>query len=377
MAFKDLHKLKKIVEIQKENIEIDHLVVGKDVFSISIYKHLVEKYGEENVRLLTEDKIGHSDLFIKGPSTLRGENNKKLIKELYPNVEFEEIKSPSIFYKDLTWKAFGGRSKSETLKYDEEFFVSSRLTAHELDFYPWLLSGDALTDSINEKAYQVKVKNIHFDSEKFLVECINGTEFKTNKLYFGRSPFYFLKYFGEKNLLSDEFIQFCESTKTHAGLFIKYLFEKPISDLKETMFIPLSYTHEQGHFVGEFKVQNGEQLADFLHYIDEDHMSEEDVSRVIRQLKKSFEKIFEKFLKANFKDFISLEEEMGCLNVDDSLFLKCTSVKDEMLKKMFFLGRSAPIVEHAEHNITFEYSPKNISHLARALLVEANLLKNI
>lgn len=377
MAFKDIHKLKKIVEIQKEYIETEHLVVGKDVFAISIYKHLVNKFGEDKVRLLSEDKIGFADLFVKGPSTLRGEENKKVIKNLYPQIDFESIDSASLFYKDLAWKAFGGRSKSEVLKFDEEFFVPSRLIADEKVFFPWLTNNEEDLNSINSKAYQVKIKNIHYKDEKFLVECINGTEFKSASLYFGKSPFYFLKNFAEKNDLSAEFMQFCESTKTVSGLFIKYLFEKPLSDLKETMFIPLSYTHDWGHFVGEFKDTELGQTADFLHYIDEDHTSEEDVSRTIRQLKKSFEKIFENFSKNNFKEYISIEEEMGCLNIDDSMFALCLNEKDIMLKKLFFLGRSAPIINDQCGDGSFEYSKKEITQLARALIIEQELIKKI
>ena len=86
------------------------------------------------------------------------------------------------------------------------------------------------------------------------------------------------------------------------------------------MFIPLSYTHEHGHYVGEFKTQNGHQVADFLHYIDENHASEEDISRIIRGLKKGFEKIFENFSKINFREYIALEDEIACLKIDDNSY---------------------------------------------------------
>ena len=377
MAFKDIHKLKKIVEVQKESIETDYLVVGKDAFAISLYKELVQKFGEDKVRLLSEDKIVSSDLLFKGPSTVRGEANKAVFRLLYPNLAVQEINSPSIFYKDLTWKAFGGRSKSETLKYDEEFYVPSFFKVKEEELYPWISEDDSLYEELNQKAYQVKVKKIHYNDGKFTVECINGTEFHTPKLFFGKSPAFFLKSFSDLSKLSNDFIQFCESTQTISGLYIKYLFNKPLSDIKETMFIPLSYTHEWGHFVGEFKETSKGQLADFFHYIDADHASEEDISRTIRALKKSFEKIFENFSKINLTEFISLEEELACLKIDDEVFHKSKSHDLDFLNKLFFIGKNAPIdLDWCAMN-SFEYSTKEINHLSRALLVEREVLKKI
>jgi hypothetical protein len=377
MAFKDIHKLKKIVEVQKEFIETDYLVVGRDVFAISIYRNLVAKFGSEKVRLLSEDKIIHSDLFLKGPSTLRGEENRTVFKSLFPEMNAELVESASMFYKDLAWKSFGGRSKPETLKYDEEFYVTSRLNISEIDIYSWLTTDENFFNELNQHAYQVKIKTIDYKDEIFSVECINGTEFKAKKLFFGKSPSYFLKHYKELASLSDKFIQFCESTKTMSGLFIKYLFQKPLTDLKETLFIPLSYTHEWGHFVGEFKEVNGQQTAEFLHYIDEDHTSEEDVSRTIRQLKKSFEKIFENFSKNNFQEFIAIDEEIGCLNIDDESFNQSLSLDTALLQNLFFIGKNAPVQKEWCVDINCEYSTNKVTQLARGLLVEHNSLKKI
>ena len=85
MAFKDLHKLKKIVVVEKELIQTTHLVVGKDIFALTTYKALQEKYGKEQVRLLSEDVILKSDLMPKGPSSVRGENNQRIFQELFPD----------------------------------------------------------------------------------------------------------------------------------------------------------------------------------------------------------------------------------------------------------------------------------------------------
>lgn len=365
MAFKDIHKLKKIVEVQKEFIEVPHLVVGKDMFAIGIYRELVLKYGAANVRLLSEDQILASDSMIKGPGTIRGEENKKVIHDLFPDLAVTKIEKPSIFYKDMAWKAFGGRSKPEALKFDEEFFTSTR---YEIP----------LPEIPNiEESYQVKIKSIAKKDNHFLIECINGTEFSCEKLYFGKSPYHYMHYFSDKNFLSDRFIQFCESTQTSSALVVKFVFERPISDIEETMFIPLSYTHEWGHFVGEFKTIGTQQTIEFVHFIDEDHTSEEDISRTIRQLKKSLEKIFEKFSSVKMEEFIAIEHEIGCLKIDDNAYNECLESDKKNTDNLFFIGINAPILKAYCAEAMCEYSASDVSFLARGLLVTSLLQQKI
>jgi hypothetical protein len=365
MAFKDIQKLKKITEIEKEFIQVPHLVVGKDMFAVAMYRDLVAKYGAENVRLLSEDKITANDSMIKGPGTIRGEENQKVIHDLFPDSLVHKFTKPSIFYKDMTWKAFGGRSKSEALKFDEEFFTATRYEI-PMEEIPNI-----------EDSYLVKIKSITKRDERFLVECINGTEFSAEKLYFGKSPYHYMNLFSDKNLLSNRFIQFCESTQTSEALVVKFIFDKPISDIEETMFIPLSYTHEYGHFVGEFKSVGAQQLIEFLHFIDADQTSEEDISRIIRQLKKSLEKIFEKFLSANSDEFIAIEHEIGCLKIDDQAYDESLATDKMNTDNLFFIGINAPIADAHCKEALCEYSKKDISFLARGLLVQKLFQKKI
>jgi hypothetical protein len=384
MAFKDLHKLKKIAVVEKENINVAHLVVGKDIFALSLYKVLVEKHGKDNVRLLSEDTVLKSDLWVKGPGSIRGSANQKVVEELYPEAVVKKFEENAIFYKDMTWKSFGGRSKPEALKFNEEFYTSSRFDIDPTKIFPELENTESFLEEINSSAYQVRVKAIRREGEGFIVECINGTEFSCEKLYFGQSPFQYLNFYTNKNELSDHFIEFCEGTKTPSALFVKYVLEKPVSDIKETMFIPLSYTHEWGHYVGEFKdvseSQSGPthaQEIEFIHFVDEDHVSEEDVSRIIRSLKKNMEKIFENFSKIKSQEFISLESEIGCLKIDDELFFKSLVGAREEVSNLFFLGINAPIVDTQSEKAMFEYSKNEINILSRALMVHHFLFKKI
>ncbi len=382
MAFKDLHKLKKIVVIEKENIKVPNLVVGKDIFAITLYKSLVEKYGTENVRLISEDAILQADLLPKGPGTIRGETNQKVMLELYPQAITKKHEPSSIFYKDMAWKSFSGRSKSEAMKFHEDFYTTGRFDVDYHQIFPELNGVDVFLNEMNSLAYQVRLKAIRATAEGYIVECINGTEFECEKLFFGQSPFHYLNFYSNKNELSDHFIEFCEGTKSPSALFVKYVLEKPISDIVETMFIPLSYTHEWGHFVGEFKevveaVSGPIQEIEFIHFLDEDQVSEEDVSRTIRLLKKSMEKIFEKFSKIKYQEFIILEQEIGCLKIDDEVFEKALVGAGGESQRLFFLGINAPISDALCVNSNFEYSKKDVNVMARALLIHAFLLKKI
>ena len=385
MAFKDLHKLKKVIVVEKEFIKTSHLVVGKDIFALSVYKKLQDKYGPENVRLLSEDAILKSDLMPKGPSSLRGQYNQQILRELYPSAIRETGSEQALFYKDMAWKSFGGRSKSEALKFNEEFFCSSRFDIEATEIFPELKNTEEFLAELNQQAYQVRLKSIARAGEEFgdgfKVECINGTEFLCEKLYFGQSPYQYLQFYTETNELSDAFIEFCESTKTPSALFVKFVFDKPITDIKETLFIPLSYTHEWGHFVGEFSTNthdtNDEQVIEFIHFLDEDQASEEDISRVIRLLKKNMEKIFEKFSSIKAREYIVLEQEIGCLKIDDTLFSKALQSEKNEAKNLFLLGINAPIDHTQCEELSFEYSKQGVDILARALLVHTLVTKKI
>lgn len=381
MAFKDLHKLKKVIIVEKEFIQVPHLVVGKDIFAISIYKALQEKYGKDQVRLLSEDAILKSDLLPKGPSTVRGKNNQQVVQELYPAAIGEIGAEQALFYKDMMWKSFGGRSKAEALKFNEEFFTSTRFNVDAEVIFPELKNTTELLANLNSEAYQVRLKSIHRAGTGFKIECINGTEFECEKLYFGQSPYQYLEFYSQKNELSDTFIEFCESTKTPSALCVKFVFEKPISDIKETLFIPLSYTHEWGHFIGEFNTSvkdNGEvQEIEFIHFLDEDQASEEDISRVIRLLKKSMEKIFEKYSKTTASEYIVLEQEIGCLEIDNDLFFNSVNSGKNELQNLFLLGINAPVSDAQCAEACFEYSKSGVDIFARALLVHSILLKKI
>ncbi len=368
MAFKDLHKLKKIQEIQKENVDTEYLILGHDLFTITIFKKLVDKFGADKVRLLSQEKFEVKDLSPKGPSGVRGVDNINCVKHLLHPGLYNEVAMPSQFYKDMQWKVFGGRSKSEALKFHEEHFTEGRLDINYGELFPHTNDENFLA-WLNETAYPVRVKSIYYANEKYIVECVNGTEFTASHLISGITPFEFLNLYKNKNELTDKFIEFCESTISPSALFVKYDFKKPLTDLKETLFIPLSYTHDWGHYVGEFTTKDDVQTVDFVHFIDKDQMTEEDISRIIRGIKKNLEKIFQQPKNIPIKEYISIEDSSGCLKIDDELYSEVSA----NFKNLNFLGYCAPVLATSCIQEKSAYSVGAINYEARALLS----LKNI
>lgn len=378
MAFKDIHKLKKIVEIKKEEHRVYHLVLGKDIFAVSIYDDLKNKFGKENVRLLSHGKIQAADLLPKGPTLLRGEANRLALSKVYPELSLQDHKTiGALFYKDMSWKKFEGRSKSEPLKFDEPFFTTERLDIDYRQLFEEKYFQESFLENINSEVDILDIHSINKIDEIWIVECLNGTTFYTEFLYCGLTPYLFLKHYSDKNALTDTFIEFCEKTITPSVLHMSYLFKGSsekfkVLSLEETLFIPLSYTHEWGHFIGEFSKQStGCSEFSCIYYIDQNTNSEEDVTRIIRTLKKNLEKIFKNFFLSSPEEFISFENETMSLNVDDELFSHEVNKNPDFYQNLFFIGTNAPLKFHADTSCA-----NQVSGIIRGILSRIDFLNS-
>ncbi len=309
----NLLSLKKEDNQTQKKLYKRHLVIGEDVFSIALYNSLVSKLGESEVGWICSHELTDNDIALLGPSTLRGNTNLDKLKNYFPDLDLSLLESESFFYKDMKWKDFGGRAKSEKLLWSEEFFTAKRSDIELTDFLSCLKEENFLAN-VNAKRMDFKVKSILHKTPDDLAEPANfevtvasGELVNCESLYWGMGPSEYLNLYEKKSQLTNEFIEFCESTQTPTALYIRYDFERPVTDMKETLFIPLSYTHEWGHFVGEFKdieIQNPEikdefspkkiklQRAEFVTFMDIGHTSEEDISKKISLFKKILEKIF-------------------------------------------------------------------------------------
>jgi len=369
MSFSDIRALKKEESTELTPKFIRHLVVGEDVHSIALYKTLIEKYGESEVQLLCQKELTPLEVLPKGPSSLRGEANIEAFKKLYPEVEITLVEKEAEYFKEQEFRKFSGRGKSEPLLWGEEFYKGQRAELNLAQVYPFLKDEEFFT-KLNERKWDNTLLNINQVEPTELIENTNwtisttiGEMLQSEHLYWGLGPEAFLQSYENKNQLSDEFIQFCESTHAPASLYIKYVFDEPITDKEETLFVPLSYTHEWGHFIGEFGTENGKQFIEFILYVDINQQNEEDISRKIRLLKRHIEKIFKKAKKISCTEFITLEKHTSCPEIDDALYQKGLIG----VKNLEMISVNGPFGDSAPTETIFEDSKKAPSHLMRAL----------
>ncbi|EQC45770.1 hypothetical protein M899_1326 [Bacteriovorax sp. BSW11_IV] len=375
MAYSELKKLKKVEANENERFFIRYLVVGNDLFAVETYRSLVAKHGEENVRLLTSVEITKELLRVKGPSTIRGEQNISYIERNAEELITFKSDKMSRFYKELKFKKFGGRSKSETLLWGEEYYTTPKITIDLEKKFP-ILSDEELVKEINNKAVKNYIRSVNrvlandlVDNASYEVECANGKMFACEKLFWSLGPSQFLHFFEAKNKLSDGFIEFCESTQTPSALYIRYIFDKPICEKTYTMFVPLSYTHEWGHFIGDFEEKEGKQTVEFVHFIDKNNTTDEEISRKIKLLKKNIEKIFPDSKNISSQEFITITDETMSLKIDDTLY---ETLKGEHTN-LTFISFNAPLVVSADKNEECADSSESVSHLVRAMKVQSEL----
>lgn len=369
MSFSDIRALKKEEVKESTSKFIRHLVVGEDLHSVALYKTLVEKFGENEVKLLCKKELSPLEVLPKGPSTIRGEVNINAFKKLFPEIEIVEKEEEPIYYKEMEFRKFSGRGKPEKLLWGEEYFVQRGAEVNLAQVYPFL--GDTeFFNKLNEAKWSHLVTNVNkaeatdlLENASWVVKTTVGEDLTCEHLYWGMGPQEFLTLYEEKNQLSGEFIEFCESTQAPASLYIKLVYEEKISDNPETLFVPLSYTHEWGHFIGEFSEEDGKQAVEFLLYTDITQQNEEDISRKIRLLKRHIEKIFKKAKKVSCTEFITLDKHTSCPKIDDSLY---QNGRGE-LKNLQMVSVNGPFEESAPMMTMFEDSGCVPTHLMRAL----------
>lgn len=376
----NLLSLKKKEDINISTSYVRHLVVGEDLFSVALYWELRKKLGDEQVKWLCPKPITEKDLLPLGPNTLRGESNIEKFKRFFPDVETEEVEAPAEFFKELKWRPFGGRAKSEKLLWNEEFFTLKRADFDIYALFPFLKEED-LYETLEKNRLDFAAKNIArqepddlAEPAHFAIELSNNDILKCEHLYWGGGPRTFLDTYDNKNELTDDFITFCEEATSPAALYIQMEFDKAITEKEQTLFIPLSYTHEWGHFVGEFKaLENGKQRGEFVTFMDIQHTNEQEISKKIRLLKKNLEKIFGENSTQISDEFIKLSSTSPCLKIDDSLFRDLKKEWSHLALASFNapMGNCSDMVENCEDSL------RTVSFFARAAYRHQEIVQSL
>ena len=348
--------LKKEVKEKKSYVELPNLVVGEDIHTLCYIFKRKEEF--ESSKVITSKKLNTADIFGKGYEKIRGEQNIKFCMGSSIKDSLSEEFSSTTFYKDNQFRPFGGRSKNETLQKEEVFFIQkSKKFVFEKELF--FLKDSSFWDFINKKSYTGQIKGVNFKEidSSWTVELLNGTIFSSKNLIWGLPPWKLLSFIENKSSLNNEFIEFCENTKGAFGLKVLFKLKKKISDMGETFFIPLSLTHEWGHFLGNFFEMNGEHFLELQHYFDPEELSEEEVSRRIKILKRSLEKVFPSFSKALENEYLSIDE--NATQVVDNPLLKDKS----KIEGLTFVGENAPL-----SGLDKSTETQDLSHFVRGLI---------
>lgn len=371
MGYSVLKKLKKeeITNFEKSYIKI--VVYVQDIFDLIAYKRLKDEHGE-HVKFVSDAPISRDSFLTRGPQAIRGEGALEFLKSRFPSFEFTLRDFPSLFYKEGDWKDFNGRAKSEKLLAGEEFFTWKAIDFDLLSHFSFL-ADESFWSEVESERLPERIVNIHREENTedmispvhWALECGSGKVLECSELIFGGSPQALLNLIRDKNPLSDSFMEFCESTRSSAELAIRFNFKSPLHSGGETFFIPLSYTHDWGHFVGEFK---GDE-AHFVHFFESNETSEEEVSRKLKLLKKSLEKIFPDFNQKYMAEYLVLRPESGCLKIDDKAYFE---IKD-CPKYLHFIHRNAPLVYSRQELGSCEDSGGAVLFDARAIFTALNI----
>ncbi|MCK5884635.1 MAG: hypothetical protein KAG61_13170 [Bacteriovoracaceae bacterium] len=355
-----LSALKKKVDEVAKVIECESLVIGSDIYSLELYAQLKKK--SDSVILVSPKDFAAENIRPFGPSTIRGRENIAIFQKLYPEASVSCDYGVSLFFKDQKWRKFGGRSKSEKLLDGEEFYTSPRTRINWNELFE--TSSRESINSIQEESLQLIPQAISFSDNTWNVKLSAGTDIRTTKLFWGERPDFFTDCFTESSKLPPALFEYAESTKSDGKYLVKLQLKEEFTDIQDTLFIPLSYTHDWGHYIGEIDSEDAKKI-EFVASIDLDQSSEEEVTRRIKTLKRSLDKIFPGFKKNVSSEYFSLFENSASTVIADE---KYNNAK-ESLSGLVFIGENAPIdstyfatLENEEVKVS------RLSHLCRALI---------
>ena len=201
----------------------------------------------------------------------------------------------------------------------------------------------------------------------------DGREMKTSNLFWGLHPFLLIDLLKDKDSLDRNLIEQFQSLRTKSQISVEFqLKHVDFEDSNKTWFLPLSQTHDWGHFIGDFYSSQEQNVGRFIHFLDEKEVNEDDVAKKLRILKRNFEKILDKNKDVLGQEYVRFEEYSDCQKINDQAFQELTIP----FKNLFLYGNNAPFVQPLDTTENFEDSASAPSHFVRGLLTTQKVLQN-
>ncbi|MBT3235307.1 MAG: hypothetical protein HN353_05095 [Bdellovibrionales bacterium] len=333
---------------EQKSKSYQQLVVGGDLFAIEAHYRLSQKVQSDQLLLITEEKWELNNLLRSNLSLCRGRSNLQLLGQVAGDLELvaEDKIVPSLFFKDMKFRPFGGRSKSGPLLRGESFFTSSGVDIPYSRLFSFLSDSDYCA-KIAESTVECPLKSICHNEEsgEWIIGGLDGKKYHGQRLVWADSLSRFGEVVESSPLLNSDFMQFAQSARGDALLMLHFDLAKLPTDQAETLLIPRSMTYDYGHYIGQFvgDEQTGYH-ATFGAFVDRDQGSSEEVAKMVRGLKRRLDKIFPEFSSLVTKEFISLMLESFGDSLDDGL------IDIEKLKKssLVLVGQNAPLDDQKE-----------------------------
>jgi hypothetical protein len=351
-AFKKLKE--EAVNTREKRIYYKHLVIADDFNGVLKFLNLQDIHGRDHVGLISENGFDKEDLVNEwrcSLNPLRDENFANLLIGTHPKLEIHPSKAPVLFYKDSKFHEFFGRVKHFEFKPIEEQFLKERY------HFKWenLISDEkwnTLTENLSDKQYAKIIQKIELVEASDLVEPANFIihtgdfeKFECENLYWNDEPKKLTKLVSHDSpiQLSDATMEYLRGVNSYPGISVAFRAHGEVYDDEATIFLPQSVTHSHGHFIGDFYRYNPEtKTQDFTFSMilqEEDTMTEEELAKKIKLLKRVMERTIPNFSKIRYDEFIRFKSEMFFDGMNDEL---APQIKNDH-PNLYLVGNWAPV----------------------------------
>lgn len=301
--------LKKEHTEKRESIHVPYVIVGQDWSSVKLYNFLKEKYGKDQILILDHKDFHFDYRFFQGPSINRGEENKYVLKSFFPNIEFKDHPEP-LFYKDQKFRSFKGKAKPLKIFDDELFF--QRLGFDFNHDHLFTKDEDPSKENLNYLKGTIEaiqeneplVESESFKNNKILIKLEGGKDIVCNQIFFGYSLNSLLNLIDKNTQLGSHFHPYATEIFSRPCMVVEFQ-KLDHSNFEGSYYIPQSQTHERGNFIVQASNIPGKHDVRCFAGIEREEFNEEELSKKIKLLKRTLERVFEDFNSVNYQEKIT------------------------------------------------------------------------
>ncbi len=287
-------KLKSIKKIEKKFV-----IVGFDLSSLILFDQLSSEFEKDNILVINDRETSPEEILHSWQTAAllgRGNAFQNFVKEDL----VEAFKAEPFFYKDQTLKPFSGRAKPHKLLPYESFFIEKPF---EVDFKKLFIDFEVVCAEYKNCSHNPQISEIFKEDGKWKIVCSDGSLVIAEKLYWtsSREEFYEKSSENLKESYSDNEKNFLLEHWNFSLLNVYFELSHTIVDESQTVFIPQSFTYDHGHFIVDFSQPKEDKSQSIRAYaLIYDHtLSEEEVGKKIRHMKKSLQKVYPSFFDSN------------------------------------------------------------------------------